>query len=85
MAAGLPVVASPVGVNRSIVKEGETGFLARNEVEWGDALAALVASADLRRQLGDAGRRVCVARYDLRAWLPTLLGILESAAQTDRP
>jgi Glycosyl transferases group 1 len=34
MAASRPVVASPVGVNRDVVKEGVNGFFAITEEEW---------------------------------------------------
>jgi glycosyltransferase involved in cell wall biosynthesis len=81
MAAGLPVVASPVGVNRSIVEHGMTGFLADEESDWRDGLAELIGAADLRRRFGEAGRRRCEADFSLKVWLPTLLGILDAAAR----
>ena len=62
MAAGLPAVASPVGVNAEIVIQGETGFLARREEDWGAALEELVRSADLRRSMGAGGRHRCEER-----------------------
>ena len=34
MACGLPVIASPVGVNSRIVEQGKTGFLASSSAEW---------------------------------------------------
>jgi glycosyltransferase involved in cell wall biosynthesis len=84
MAAGLPVVASPVGANRSIVKHGVTGYLAAGEAEWLDALAELTSSAELRERFGEAGRQRCEADFDLKVWLPTLLGILNAAARPSR-
>lgn len=56
MAARLPVVASPVGVNREIVRNGETGFLAATRDEWISALDQLAAGSGLRSRLGAAGR-----------------------------
>ena len=41
MACGLPVVASPVGVNGEIVEHGVSGFLADTEAEWLAALSEL--------------------------------------------
>lgn len=84
MAAGLPVVASPVGANRSIVKDGMTGYLAGNEATWRDALAALVGSAELRRKFGAVGRSDCETRFGLKVWLPVLLTILDEAARLGR-
>lgn len=67
MACGLPVVASPVGVNREIVTEG-TGFLASTPQEWKAALERLVGSAELRAGLGAAGRARAEADYSLHRW-----------------
>jgi len=58
MAAGLPVVASPVGANKDIVVDGVTGFLAQEPEEWVEALSRLEADAALRRSLGEAGRQL---------------------------
>ena len=80
MAAGIPTVASPVGVNREIMLDGETGYSAESEEAWTDALGALVRDPDLRARLGRAGRDRCERHYSIRAWAPTLLDILEKVA-----
>ena len=56
MATGRPVVASPVGVNGTIIEHGRNGYLAANDQEWVDALMKLAASPELRARLGSAGR-----------------------------
>ena len=63
MATGRPVVISPVGVNREIVKHGENGYLASTEDEWVAALEKLSDSAELRARVGAAGRRTIEERY----------------------
>jgi len=63
-AAGLPVVASGVGVNREFAKDGVRGFLASSSSQWTEKLAELIENKDLRRQMGDAGRQ-WVKRFDL--------------------
>lgn len=68
MACGLPVVASPVGVNGEIVRQGETGFLASTPQEWAKALTELVASPGLRAKMGGAGRARAEAEYSLQRW-----------------
>jgi len=55
-AAGLPVVANPVGVQSEIVRPGANGFLATTQEEWIGAVRALAGDVQLRRRLGDAGR-----------------------------
>ncbi|MBW2119039.1 MAG: glycosyltransferase family 4 protein, partial [Deltaproteobacteria bacterium] len=42
MAAGLPVVSSPAGVNGEIVEHGVTGFLADNAGAWQKAIGELI-------------------------------------------
>lgn len=65
MAAGRPVVASPVGVNRSLVRPGETGLLAEDAAGWEDALRRLHADRALAGRLGAGGRRLVEAEYSL--------------------
>ena len=65
MACGLPVVATPVGVQRELVRDGITGFHATTPAEWRDRLQQLLADAALRQRLGNAGREVVAQSYDL--------------------
>jgi glycosyltransferase involved in cell wall biosynthesis len=82
MAAGLPVVANPVGVHRTMVRDGETGFLAETPSEWVAAVGRLARDAGLRRRLGRAGRDLVEAEYSVAAgaarWRE-VLGKMESA------
>lgn len=80
MALGRPVVASPVGVNTEIVRDGENGLLATGNAEWEGALNRLVSDSGLRAAMGNAGRATVEARYTLQAVLPQLEGILRRAA-----
>ncbi len=58
MAAGLPVIANPVGVQVEMVRHGETGFLAETPAQWVEAVHRLAHDPDLRRRMGRAGRRL---------------------------
>jgi glycosyltransferase involved in cell wall biosynthesis len=78
MACGLPVVASPVGVNTRIVQHGENGFLAGSQDEWRLAIGRLVADADMRNCMGRIGRRQVEEAYSLQAQAPRLVAMLES-------
>jgi len=55
-AAGLPAVASPVGANREVVLDGETGLWATTPDEWHAALLRLCRDVDLRQRMGRAAR-----------------------------
>jgi glycosyltransferase involved in cell wall biosynthesis len=65
MAAGLPVIASPVGANAEIVRDGITGLLPRESADWPDAIARLARNAELRAQMGCAARTLVQASYSL--------------------
>lgn len=83
MAAGLPAVASPVGINARLLGDGR-GFLASDRDAWGDALTRLRDPA-LRRELGAVARRFVEREYSIDAWFPLLLDIVESVRAGQRP
>lgn len=64
MAGGIPSVASPVGVNNTIIRNGENGFLASSEDEWIRALKKLLTDTQLREKLGQAGRNDVLKYYN---------------------
>lgn len=81
MACGVPVVASPVGVNTEIIEDGVSGLLANEESEWLRHLRALLADAEARRRIGAAGRTRIEAGYSLRATAPAVVSVFEEAAR----
>lgn len=56
MAAGLPVVASRVGMNSQVVEHERSGLLVETDAEWTAALERILGDPALGRRLGDAGR-----------------------------
>jgi glycosyltransferase involved in cell wall biosynthesis len=82
MAAGLPAVASPVGINAEILHRSGAGYAASTPVEWATALAELCADPGLRARLGLRGRSYCVEHYSIAAWLPTWLAILDDVRRS---
>ncbi|MDI6840028.1 MAG: glycosyltransferase family 4 protein [bacterium] len=77
MAIGIPCVASPVGINRELVKDGENGFLAETEDEWFKKLSILIESPELRRDMGIRGRDLVVKNYSLEVAAPKLISGLK--------
>lgn len=61
-AAGLPVVATPVGGNLERVEDGTTGYLL-DAGRLADALTQLLRDPDLRKRMGEAGRRMALKRF----------------------
>ena len=76
-AAGLPVVANPVGVQAEIVRDGATGFLATTTEEWVNAVRQLAADPALRARLGAEGRAQAEARYSVAAGAARLVAALD--------
>jgi glycosyltransferase involved in cell wall biosynthesis len=72
-AAGLPVVANPVGVHCEMVRDAETGFQATTPDEWVSAIRALASDPALRKRMGSAGRRQVETDYSLAAWSETFV------------
>ncbi|MGH9469400.1 MAG: glycosyltransferase [Terriglobia bacterium] len=67
MAAGLPVVATRVGGNCDLVREGETGLLVppNEEISLASALERLLVDPMLRSQFGRRAREIARADYSL--------------------
>ncbi len=77
MAASLPVISSPTGVNKDIVENGVTGILADDKQGWVDAIKKLAGDNKLRSSMGKAGRRRCVEHFTLQAVFQKMLTALE--------
>jgi glycosyltransferase involved in cell wall biosynthesis len=81
MAAGLPVVANPVGVQADMVRHGESGFLARTPEEWGRAVGRLAGDPELRQKMGRAGRRRVEADFSVARGAARWMALLEQVAR----
>jgi glycosyltransferase involved in cell wall biosynthesis len=80
MAAGVPVVCSPVGMNVEIVTEGKTGLLAGDLSGWERQIARLVDCPALRQRLGVAGQDAALRDYSLSRMAPRLATLLTARA-----
>jgi L-malate glycosyltransferase len=67
MAAGLPVVATRVGGNIELVRNGETGYLVppNDEIGLADALESLLSDGCLRREWGRRAKEIAQAEFSL--------------------
>jgi glycosyltransferase involved in cell wall biosynthesis len=77
MAAGVPVVASRVGVNEEVIDGG--GSCVDDEDGWVDALGAFLRDAALRRRVGEVGRARIVRHYSLRTLAPRFIAVVREA------
>lgn len=85
MALGIPAVASPVGMNRVVIEDGESGFLPSDAREWTEALACLLTDGELSRRIGLAGRRRVEETYSLDVVSRRLVSILDELVEHHRP
>lgn len=76
------VVLARVGVNATIVRDGENGFLAGSDEEWLAKLRLLVNDADLRRRLGAEARRTVEQAYSTVAWRDRYLELFNELTRT---
>ena len=74
---GVPVVASPVGINSEIVEHGVNGFLATTNEEWESHLTKLLADRSLREKMGAEGRKTVAEKFALKDYLERYVSILE--------
>lgn len=81
MAAGVPVVASPVGVGGSLMRQAEVGIAAAAGRDWYEALHRLFGDGELARGMGAAGRRLVEEKYSVANNAVTLAGIFREAAR----
>lgn len=65
MSLEVPTIMSNVGVNMEIIRDGKNGFLASNDNELYEKLELLINSYELRKTLGNEGRRTVIERYSL--------------------
>ena len=80
MTVGIPAVCSPVGATCDIIEDGAQGFLPQSAETWESRLSQLLADAELRRRMGEAGRSRAENWYCLEKQAPRLQKVIESAA-----
>jgi len=78
MALGIPTICSPVGVNSTIIQDGENGFIADGKDEWIEKLKKLLHSFELRKKIGLAGRKTVEESYSAKTQAPKVFEIFQS-------
>ena len=75
MASGKPVVATCVGGIPELVADGETGFLVarRNPRQMSDKILQLLRDPDLRRRMGERGKRFAKEKFEVKKNIAKLI------------
>ena len=77
MALGRPVLAVDIPGNRSLVRDGETGLLFRDELEFRRQLLRLTADRNLRATCGRNGREFVLSHFSPAREAEGYLGIYQ--------
>jgi glycosyltransferase involved in cell wall biosynthesis len=80
---GIPVVCTPVGVNRDVVQDGVNGFWAMTDEEWVEKLSLLIENLALRQEMGLRGREVVRDSYSIQACAPRFYRVLDEVIKKD--
>jgi len=72
-AQGVPVVASPVGLNKAHWRDGENIFFAENGREFEKKIRNLLESRDLRKKMGLAALQTIQESYTAEANVEVLV------------
>jgi len=73
---GVPVVCTPVGVNKDVVSHGDNGFWAMTGDEWIQYISILIEDGGLRKRLGLNGRSVLEKGFTREVNSPRLLNTI---------
>jgi len=77
MAMAKPTISSDIGEPSHIIKDGDTGFLAKNKNEYIQKMEELVRNPVLRSNLGKNARDLVEKEYSLQVLAGKLYGILK--------
>jgi glycosyltransferase involved in cell wall biosynthesis len=77
MALEIPTIASPVGVNSTIITHELDGFLASTGTEWSNLLERLITDELLRKKIVVKGREKVIAHYSITSNSSTFLSLFE--------
>jgi len=63
MAVGIPVIVSPIGMNKEVLNKGEVGYAALSVHDWVEAMESLLESPGLSVEMGIAGQEIIKKYY----------------------
>ena len=85
MGCGVPPLASAIGANCDIIRDGENGLLAPDQAGFAERLCALLADTALCRRLGREARKTVHDHYCLEVTGPAFCDLIERVANDSSP
>ena len=83
MAIAIPFVATAYGTNYRIMQQGVQGFMALSEEEWTESIIRLIDDVELRRRMGQAGRKTVEELYSIKANFSKYLQVFKTVLSTE--
>ena len=80
-AVGLPIVASPVGVNAQYIQQDSNGFLAESTSDWVNKICQLIGEPKLRKQMGQSAKEMA-QKFDLKTLGPKLAKLIRQCIES---
>jgi glycosyltransferase involved in cell wall biosynthesis len=77
MAAGVPAVVSPVGMNKEVLSKGQVGFAVTTDKQWYEALETLYKDKKLQLNMGNTARKVVEEYFSAQKVADSLAGIFK--------
>lgn len=77
LAAGIPLVASPIGENNHIIKEGRNGYLVSSDEQWIEKMELLYQDKVLREQLAINSQKDAY-NYSIQKYFPLYKDFIDS-------
>lgn len=81
MAVGAPGIASPVGMNKDVIEDGKSGFLAKNNDVFFEKISYLIENKVEREKLGKKGKELFEEKYTAKGNIDKLISAIEKVAQ----
>ncbi len=78
MAAAVPSVCSPVGMNKELSDSGTACLAAKDNDEFTSTILKLLMDESLRRKLGKNARKLVIEKYSIEAVGTLLAGVIRS-------
>ena len=77
MALGIPTIATDIGANKRIIKNGENAFLVNSPEEWKKCILTLIENEELRKSIGVKARKNVEDHFSIKANEASYLNILQ--------
>jgi len=77
MACEIPTIASNVGENKYLIKDGFNGFLVNNENDWVNKIIKIYSDKKLARKIGLAGAETIKNKYSLDFVYKKIINIID--------